>query len=84
MYRIEWEDAFINLLWAELKLKPEQVKFTWKQYYNQRYTPQQALAHLQQTHYHYPQLGLLPPSIRLAEANGSPTLRSMVQPEAAQ
>jgi hypothetical protein len=60
MKRENWEQRFTHLLKQQLGLKPEQICFPWRGYYNQRYSPEQAITHLKQTHKLYPQLGILP------------------------
>ncbi|HEY9827797.1 MAG TPA: hypothetical protein V6D19_20350 [Stenomitos sp.] len=50
MNRDKWERTFVELLTQNLDIEPEQIRFPWRQYFNQRFTPQQAIAHLQETH----------------------------------
>lgn len=63
MTRDTWERQFTRLLKQKLGLTPEQIRFHWRGYYNQRYTPEQAIAHLKQTHELYPQLRILPENV---------------------
>jgi hypothetical protein len=60
MTRDTWERQFAHLLKQKLQLTPEQVRFHWRQYYNQRYSPEGAIADLEQKHELYPELGILP------------------------
>jgi hypothetical protein len=59
MDRDTWERQFAHLLQQKLQLTPEQVRFHWRQYYNQRYSPEGAIADLEQKHKLYPELGIL-------------------------
>jgi hypothetical protein len=58
--RETWERQFTRQLQQQLGITPEQIRFHWRSYYNQRYTPEQAIAYLKQTHELYPSLGILP------------------------
>lgn len=58
MTRQHWERQFKHLLQQKLGIGPEHVYFHWKQYFNQRYSPEGALADLMQKHKLYPQLGI--------------------------
>jgi hypothetical protein len=60
MTRDTWEDQFTRQLKQQLGIKPEQIKLHWRGYYNQRYSPEGAIAYLKQTHRLYPSLGILP------------------------
>jgi hypothetical protein len=60
MTRNVWESTFRRQLKAQLDITPEQLNFRWQMYASQRYTPEQAIAHLTQTHELYPSLGILP------------------------
>jgi hypothetical protein len=60
MNRETWERQFTRQLKRELGLEPEQIRFHWRGYYNQRYSPEEAVADLKVKHELYPQLGLLP------------------------
>jgi hypothetical protein len=60
MTRDTWERQFTRLLQQQLGLTPESIRFHWRQYYSQRYSPEGAIAHLKRTHELYPELGLLP------------------------
>jgi hypothetical protein len=60
MTRETWERQFTRQLKQQLGLTPEQIRFHWRGYYNQRFTPEGAVADLQLKHELYPQLGLLP------------------------
>jgi hypothetical protein len=63
MTRQHWETQFTHLLKQQLQLTPEQIKFHWRQYFNQKYSPERAIADLKLKHELYPQLGLLPNTI---------------------
>jgi hypothetical protein len=67
MTRDTWERQFKQKLKQQLGLEPEQIRFHWRQYYNQRFTPEGAIASLTQTHELYPELGLLPNQTRTAK-----------------
>jgi hypothetical protein len=60
MTRDTWERQFTRQLQRQLGLKPEQIRFHWRGYYNQRYSPEGAIAHLIETNRLYPSLGILP------------------------
>jgi hypothetical protein len=60
MNRDQWEAQFTRQLKQQLGLAPEDIKLTWRQYYIQRYSVDEAIAHLEQLHELYPQLGVLP------------------------
>jgi hypothetical protein len=60
MNRESWERQFKQRLQQELELKPEQIRFHWRQYHNQRYSVEGAIAYLKQTNELYPSLGILP------------------------
>jgi hypothetical protein len=60
MNRDTWERQFKHLLKQKLGLTPEQIRFHWRQYFNQRYSPEGAVDDLKLKHELYPQLGLLP------------------------
>jgi hypothetical protein len=60
MTRDTWERQFKQKLQQQLGLEPEQIRFHWKGYFNQRFTPEGAVADLKLKHELYPQLGLLP------------------------
>jgi hypothetical protein len=62
MNRDQWEVQFRRKLKQKLGIEPGQIKFHWRGYYNQRFTPEGAIAHLVKTHEMYPQLGILPES----------------------
>jgi hypothetical protein len=62
MNRDTWESKFTHLLQQQLELTTEQIRFHWRGYYNQRFTPEGAVADLKLKHELYPQLGLLPKS----------------------
>jgi hypothetical protein len=60
MTRDTWERQFTRQLKHQLGLELEQIRFPWRQYYNQRYSVEGAISHLKQTHELYPSLGILP------------------------
>jgi len=60
MTRDTWERQFTQKLQEELGVEPEEIRFHWKGYFNQRFTPEGAIASLQETHRLYPSLGILP------------------------
>ena len=60
MDRKSWEYQFERILFQKLGIKPDQVKFHWKQYARQRFSPESAIADLEQKHELYPMLGILP------------------------
>jgi hypothetical protein len=62
--RETWERQFKHLLRQKLGIGPEQVRFHWRQYFNQRYSPEGAIADLVQKHELYIQLGILPETAR--------------------
>jgi hypothetical protein len=61
MNRNDWERQFRQRLKQQLGVTPEQIKLHWRGFYNQRQTPEEAIAYLKKTHELYPQLGILPP-----------------------
>jgi hypothetical protein len=61
--RQHWESKFTHLLQQQLGLEPESIRFHWRGYYNQRFTPEGAVADLKLKHELYPQLGLLPETV---------------------
>jgi hypothetical protein len=63
MTRDTWERQFTRQLKQQLGLEPEQIRFHWRGYYNQRFTPEAAVADLKLKHELYPQLGLLPETV---------------------
>jgi hypothetical protein len=63
MTRDTWERQFKHLLKQKLGIGPESIRFHWRQYYNERYTPEGAIADLLQKNELYPQLGILPVTI---------------------
>jgi hypothetical protein len=63
MNRNDWERQFRQRLKQELGLTPEQIRFPWRGFYNQRQSPEQAIAYLRKTHKLYPELGILPPHL---------------------
>jgi hypothetical protein len=60
MNRDQWEAQFTRQIKQKLGLEPRQIKFHWRGYFNQRFTPEGAIAHLMETHRLYPELRLLP------------------------
>jgi hypothetical protein len=50
MNRDTWERQFKHLLKQKLGIGPEDIRFHWRQYYNERYTPEGAIASLRETH----------------------------------
>jgi hypothetical protein len=60
MTRETGEHQFKQKLQQQLGIKPESIRFHWRGYYNQRFTPEGAIAYLKQTHQLYPELGILP------------------------
>jgi hypothetical protein len=65
MNRDNWEAQFTRQLKQKLGLEPGQIKFHWRGYYNQRYSVDEAIAHLVKTHELYPELGVLPTKIKV-------------------
>lgn len=63
MTRNTWERQFTRQLQQQLGLEPEQIRFCWRQYFNQRYSPEGAIADLTLKHKLYPQLGVLPKTV---------------------
>jgi hypothetical protein len=63
MNRETWERQFTRLLQQELGLEPESIRFHWRQYFNQKYSPEGAIASLRETHRLYPQLRILPETV---------------------
>jgi hypothetical protein len=57
MTRDTWECQFTRQLQQRLGLEPEEIRFHCRGYYNHRYSVEEAIAHLTQTHELYPQLG---------------------------
>ena len=60
MTRDTWESTFRRQLKAQLDIVPEQVNFRWQMYFSQRYTPEQAIAHLIEIHRLLPTQEVLP------------------------
>ncbi len=60
MNRDNWERQFTRQLKEKLGLEPEEIRFHWRGYYNQRYSVESAIASLIETHRLYPMLGVLP------------------------
>jgi hypothetical protein len=60
MTRETWERQFKHLLKQKLGIGPERVRFHWKQYYNQKFSPESTIASLMEMQRLYPQLGILP------------------------
>lgn len=60
MSRKTWESTFRRQLKAQLYITPEQVNFRWQMYASQRYTPEQAIAHLITINQLLPAHGVLP------------------------
>jgi hypothetical protein len=58
-----WERQFTRQLKQKLGLTPEQVRFEWKMYYGQRYSPSMAIAHLIEVNRLCPGRGILPESV---------------------
>jgi hypothetical protein len=75
--RETWERQFKHLLKQKLGIGPEEVGFHWRQYYNERYTPEGAIVSLMETHRLYPALGVLPETVG-AVAEPTPEIRSGV------
>jgi hypothetical protein len=71
MTRETWESTFRRQLKAQLDIAPEQINFRWQMYFSQRYTPEQAIAHLIEIHRLMPERGVLPATI---EASATPPL----------
>jgi hypothetical protein len=63
MTRDTWERQFTRQLKQQLGLESEQIRFHWRGYYNQRYSPEGAIASLRETHRLYPQLKILPETV---------------------
>jgi hypothetical protein len=63
MTRDTWECQFTRQLQQRLGLEPEEIRFHWRQYYNQRFTPEGAVADLKLKHELYPQLKILPETV---------------------
>jgi hypothetical protein len=70
MTRDTWESTFRRQLKAQLDITPEQVNFMWKQYFSQRYTPEQAIAHLIEIHRLMPTRGVLPATATVTAGAG--------------
>ena len=64
MTRDQWQTEFARQLNQKLGISPEQVHFCWKQYYNQRYSVENAIADLEQKHQLYPMLEILPKQLQ--------------------
>ena len=60
MTRTTWESTFRRQFKAQLHITPEQVSFRWREYFSQRYTPEQAIAHLIEINRLMPTRGVLP------------------------
>jgi hypothetical protein len=60
MTRNKWESTFRRQLKMQLDITPEQINFRWQMYFKQRYTPEQAIAHLIEIHQLLPTRGVLP------------------------
>jgi hypothetical protein len=60
MNRDRWEAQFTRQLKQKLGLEPGQIRFHWRGYFNQRFSPEGAIAHLIETNRLYPSLGILP------------------------
>jgi hypothetical protein len=60
MTRNKWESTFRRQLKAQLDITPEQLNFRWQMYFSQRYSPEQAIAHLIEIHRLMPTRGVLP------------------------
>jgi hypothetical protein len=60
MMRSAWESTFRRQLKAQLDIVPEEINFRWQMYASQRYTPEQAIAHLIEIHQLLPTQGILP------------------------
>ena len=60
MTRETWESTFRRQLKAQLDIVPEQLNFRWQMYASQRYTPEQAIAHLIEVDRLMPEQGVLP------------------------
>jgi hypothetical protein len=56
----EDDPRYLGTSIQKLGIGPEQVRFHWRQYFNQRYSPEGAIADLVQKQKLYPQLGILP------------------------
>jgi hypothetical protein len=65
MNRDIWERQFTRQLQKQLGLTPEQVRFEWKMYYGQRYSPSMAIAHLIEVNRLCPGSGILPESVNI-------------------
>jgi hypothetical protein len=70
MNRDQWEAQFTRQLKQQLGLTPEQVRFEWKMYYGQRYSPSMAIADLKLKHELYPELGVLPEPVSESKVYG--------------
>jgi hypothetical protein len=60
MMRNVWESTFRRQLKAQLDITPEQLNFRWQMYFSQRYSPEQAIAHLIEVDRLMPERGVLP------------------------
>jgi hypothetical protein len=60
MMRNVWESTFRRQLKAQLDITPEQLNFRWQMYFSQRYSPEQAIAHLIEVDRMLPTRGVLP------------------------
>jgi hypothetical protein len=67
MNRDQWERQFKHQLKQKLGIGPEDIRFPWRQFYNQKYSVEGAITNLKQTHELYPELGLLPESQNTAK-----------------
>jgi hypothetical protein len=67
MNRQIWEAQFKRQIKQKLGIDPGQIKFHWRGYFNQRFTPEGAIAHLEKTHELYPSLKILPIDEKVTE-----------------
>lgn len=63
----QWERQFTRQLKQQLGIEPQEIRFHWRQYYNQRLTVEGAIAHLIKTHELYPSLKILPIDEKVTE-----------------
>ena len=73
MTRETWESTFRRQLKAQLDIVPEQLNFRWQMYASQRYTPEQAIAHLIEIHRLLPTQGVLPVKAGTGVDNATPS-----------
>jgi hypothetical protein len=73
MTRETWESTFRRQLKVQLDIVPEQINFCWQMYFSQRYTPEQAIAHLIEINQLLPAHGVLPATAGTAIDRSTPS-----------